>query len=324
MIDINALLSPQASVVHRTRRWLFEKRITVLDGQKYVLYRFGRPKLAKRLIDFLQLTAGRGVPTQRLVVAQSGCCSTLKHRGAWVAVTYEDGNTWNTAQVNQDQANSLARALAGLHSIESESSGFVFKSVFRPHDGGLSRLRSGCEEALSAADGLHEADKLVIRHWLAVAADSIGQGRIFRLVHGDFYGKNVVLCPDGVSICLIDYELAAYEYAGLELATGLVRFVSGKNARLRTGFLQTYLKECSESVRKEWKVNGAFFLICGFIRLAGLRVNRARILKRRGVQEEANQRILECGKYLSDALMLVQAQQNGVLDPEALLAVIKR
>jgi Ser/Thr protein kinase RdoA (MazF antagonist) len=324
MVSLATLLSPQAEIVHRTRRRFFEKRIVRHESGNYVLYRFASPGKTRRLAKLLIECEAAGVPMQRLLHDSSGWWSGLKHFGFWLVASYEQGETWNVTPVQAAQMASLAKALARLHSIESLSPGPIFKKrSFLRKKQPDKPWHAECLAVVRATAGLNDLQKQEMTAWLHASANVFAEPSAYQLVHGDLYAKNV-LVKDGQHVRLIDYELAAFEHAGFEFAGVLIRFTSGRNRKHRAEFLKTYLNECLPGVKEAWSRHAPEFLIYALLRLAWSRLRRAHILSRRGKIDDSIQLRQQLDRYVRGAYALVQALKAGLRDPEKLLVVYQR
>lgn len=317
-VHLHTLLSDSAELVHRTRRTLFEKRIVAVADRKHVLYRFAVPRHARRLADLLREAERLGVPMQRCEQVWAGWGDVLRHRGAWVAVSYEEGRTFTPAQLNEDAAGSLATALGRLHSIVGVRPGPLFG--YRPFARSLAgEVTADVTQALRYA-GSHAADeKAAMVRWLDANGAFLKGRTSFHLLHGDLLAKNVLLREDGDAVCLVDYELATFDHAGFELGAALLRFFGGRNRALIPAFLDRYLATCSEDVAADWEVHAPYFLVASALRLARTRVRRREMLLRRGESEAAKAQIPRIDSFSARAFALMRAHEGGARRPFEML-----
>src|SRR5690606_8731936 len=97
--------------------------------------------------------------------------------------------------------------------------------------------------------------------------------------HGDLYGANIIVDADH-SVGLIDYELLAYDLAGIELAATLLRPFCRNEGR-RRALLRAYLASCPAELRQAWKENSRDFIFAAAARLALARQDRVSHIARR-------------------------------------------
>lgn len=311
--SLDVLLSSPAAVERRTRRWLFEKRVVASGGERYVLYRFPTEAQAAALERFLVAGAEAGVPMQRFLGRTRGWRAAVRQRGYWLVSSYEPGEPL-IGRGSAQTLSALGRALAALHSLESERPGPLF-GIGLPWPGYAARLRWELSSVLRRGRAVIAAADCAA--WLSEHGGFVEGIDRFQLAHGDLYGKNVLVRERGGAVYLIDYELAAYQPAGLELAVALLRAFCGEDAALRRSLLEAYLAHCTPWVREAWDEHHAFFLIAAALRLAGSRQRRARILARRGLP--ADQPRDHAVRYLQWAERMVRAHRAGARGAEALL-----
>jgi Ser/Thr protein kinase RdoA (MazF antagonist) len=292
----------------------FYKRFVHLDGKRYVLHRFVSAHAAARLVWLLDQGSRHGVPLQTPVAWAQSPWEALKFGGFWVATDFLPGEAL-LGIGTPAQLSSLGAALARLHRIEGERPGALFR-LEAPWRTWLQRLRIELARGLavdaSDSNGVHA-------QWLGARDAFLGQLERYQLIHGDLYGANIVVTGDAISF--IDFELAAFEPAGLELAITLLRDFCGGRVALRMELLDAYLSNCSASVHAQWQAHCAFYLVAGALRLAHRRSLRARRLARRG--RDGNYAHLEALRYAAWARRMVDAERIGAASAQDLLQRIE-
>ncbi len=312
-VDLVTLLDPKSvGVVHQTVRKQLEKRIVVFNDEHYVLYRFPTRFRAWRFRRLLRLTDRTGVPFQKLVSCQTG---EAKDAGFWVVASYEEGDTWDLKRIQPDHLWRLAEALALLHRAESWWNGKLFKLerpsrwLFR------SRLMEECAPAIAACETL--------AGWAAENASVLRPRSMWQLVHGDLYDKNMLMRGDG-SICLLDYEFAAYELAGMELAAVLLRVVTGRLKPMRQEFVERYLAASSCRVQQDWNQHAPQYLVFSLMRIVGRSAQKLARTRATATAAHIERAELSMQKLLGDACSMAQAINQGERNVFDLLAAAGR
>lgn len=318
-LALDTLLSSEAELAHLTRRMFFEKRIVALADRKHVLYRFPVPWRARRLAALLQEAELRGIPMQRCEQVWAGWTEVLRNRGAWIAMTYEDGRAFAPANLNEGAAASLASALGALHSISARKDGPLF--TYRPFRSSFAEeVDLHLRQALQHAERHDPHEKAQIARWLEGHGAFLKDRRSFHLLHGDLISKNVLLREDGASVCLIDYELATFDHAGFELAAALLRFFGGRNRKLIPLFLDHYLATCSQDIARDWDAHAPYFLVASALRVARTRVRRRGLLRQRGETEAAEAQTRRIDDFAGRAFALMRAHEGGARFADEMLS----
>lgn len=312
-VDLPTLLDPNSvGVVHQTIRKQLEKRIVVFKDVHYVLYRFPTRFRAWRFRRLLRLAAETGVPFQKVVSCQAG---GGKEAGLWVVASYEEGDIWDVKRIQPDHVWCLAEALARLHRAQSCWNGKLFK-LERPSRWFFrSRLMEECAPAIAASETL--------AGWAAENASVLRPRSIWQLVHGDLYDKNMLMRSDG-SICLLDYEFAAYELAGMELAAVLLRVVTGRLKPMRPEFVERYLAASSHRVQQDWNQYAPQYLVFSLMRMAGRSAQKLARTRATATAAHVQRAELSMQKLLDDASRMAQAVGQGRRDVFELLAAAGR
>ena len=260
-LAIATLLSPLARVTHQRKRLMMSKAIVELEGQHYVLHRFRRRATFERFVKLIERISESGASIQRIAAVTATGDQQRRH-GYCVALTYVPGTPFG-AKSAVTGLKSFAQNLARLHSVEGPDNQALFAAArpTLPH-----------KEYLRANPDL-SADE---RHWISGSLERLNAIRPNNLTHGDLYAGNIISGADG-HVSLIDYELMAFERAGIELAIALLRSFC-RDAADRTLLLETYLKHCSSRVAQTWHTHFDDFLFAAAARLALQRKRRFRRL----------------------------------------------
>jgi len=257
MPTIQQLLSRKARVIHSTRRSYILKRIVEFTGQRHVLYRFQNRDSADRFAETLAAASANGALLQNPVAGPPGWIGTLIH-GHWLALSFADGDPIR-AKSDDPVFKSLGESLAGLHHVSSPQRESL---LYMP------KLLTPRAELGTAGTA-----------WLAESRARLEAIRDFRLTHGDLFAGNIIVTPDG-SVVLIDYELFAFDLAGVELAMVLLRDYCRRGSAAAS-LLDGYLSRCDDATRQLWREYWRDFLVAGAFRLAAHRERRGRTLARR-------------------------------------------
>lgn len=319
VLRLDRLLSSEAQVIHRTRRRLFEKRIVTLGERTHVLYRLPLPWQARRLAHLLREAQARGVAMQRVECVAARWLDLARYGGCWLVAGYEAGETLKIARFDDALVDSLAASLARLHSISARGHGPLLRLGARVRSL-MNAVEGDVHLALAQCEALAPQEQEAMRTWLGGRGERVWCREGFDLTHGDLLAKNILIRADGAGVCLIDYELAAFDRAGFEVAAALIRFFHGRNTRYRARFLERYLAECSATVREDWQAHAPYFLVAAALRMARSRERRRHALSSRGEQEAAGVQARRFDAYVKTAFSLMQAFEQGATDPEAMLA----
>ncbi|NCD22015.1 MAG: aminoglycoside phosphotransferase family protein [Spartobacteria bacterium] len=321
MARLDDLFGPDALTIHRVRRCLFEKRLVVVHGSKFVLYKFFSPWRTKKLATLLNQAQGMDIRVQRPLDAVLGLGEALHHGGFWLVTAYEHGETRDAKRLNADYAASLGRTLGRLHSIQSPTFGPLFAwrapwKTLRRH------VEAECGDVVATLGRDDPTEKTRLTAWMRSAAVVFDNRRLFNLVHGDVLQKNIILGRDVMEACLIDYELAAFELAGLELASVRTRFFHGESAKYAPAFTAAYFANCDKTITADWERFGCHYLVYANLRFAHRLLRRARVLERRGLTAESANRLGRARKFWRQAVALATAHAQGQSNPEALLTFV--
>jgi Ser/Thr protein kinase RdoA (MazF antagonist) len=256
-IPIDALFSPQAQITHQRSRLMMKKYIVELQGERYVIHRFRRQATFDSFIQLMEKASGAGASIQRIAAATRTAEEQRKH-GYCVALTYVPGSPFDERPPAAHLA-SFAQNLARLHSVEGPDNQALFAAAQPklPHNVFVKR-----NPDLSDAE----------RQWIAGSLERLSSIRANNLTHGDLYAANIIADADG-RVSLIDYELMAYEQAGIELAVALLRSFCRHEGHRRL-VLETYLSNCSPAVAQAWQTHSVDFLFAAAARLAVMRRRR--------------------------------------------------
>ncbi|MDI7865076.1 phosphotransferase [Rhizobiaceae bacterium n13] len=268
-IDIGTLLSPQAEVLYAKWRYNVRKRIVRLNGDTYVLCRFRNGRVLDHFEKTLMRIADGGVAVQP-VKARTRALGERLRFGHWIALGHVPGEPL-IKRIPRPSIASLARNLGRLHSLQ----GPQIQSLF-------SRQRPELPHLTYLANNDHLSEEN--RDWIRAGFTRLLQTKSTSLTHGDLFGSNVIRAKDQ-SVTLIDYELLAYEYAGVELAACLLRNYCRIKDHQQV-FLRAYLESCSPELRAAWEDHGRDFLFAGAARLALQRRQRARSIR---IRDQFNQ-----------------------------------
>lgn len=317
-MKLSRLLAADVTLVHRTRRDLFEKRIIRVDGDNFVLYRFPLSNRAKRLVNLLRTAEELGIPMQRLV--DPGDARFSWHApGYWLVTRFEPGNIWDEHPIDLRHAVNLAHALAGMHAIHADRYGRLFElgDAFSLKG----KVLAESMKAIRFAHVFTPQQKGEMERWVKQHASLLAPSNGYQLVHGDLSGKNLVAKEDG-TVCLIDYELIAYELAGLDLAHAFLNLFNGMREVHRAGFLAAYVERRGAEFQADWETNAAAYLVYALMRMACSRQRRARILAQRQGVDAAVEANRVYGIFLQNAYTLVQAEKEGIADPLSLFGLL--
>lgn len=260
-ITLPDLLSRRATVLHRTRRSYFEKRIVEFSGQQYVLYRFPSRAVARRFAGILAQASEAGAALQRIVARPARGLAGLRH-GRWLALSFVAGAQINGQSTEPVIFSSLGKTLAILHRQAAVRR--VALLYAPPLDVGFDVARQHAHPG---------------KRWLAESSKRLADLRAFRLVHSDLYAKNIIVTPENESV-LIDYELFAYDLPGIELAMLLLRHICRLEAK-RQVLLEAYLAHCDTETRELWETHWQDFLVAAALRISAHRDRRRNILQSR-------------------------------------------
>lgn len=254
------LLSSEVELLHQTKRPYVAKRVVQNNGQGYVLYRARRRENMLHFSAVLRRAVAAGVSLQ--VLAHD--CDTTHPAGHWLALKFASGRPLGSPRPGPRVFRSFGRVLASLHSQESDRASSLLRDqvASTPYARVLSRADLSSEE----------------RRWVAQSSERMYRITRFQLTHGDLHRQNI-LVNSNEQVCFIDYELFAFEPAGLELAMVLLREYC-RNPRNRQLLLENYLASCQEGIGDVWQTLCADLLFAGALRLAAQRDVRRRTLKK--------------------------------------------
>lgn len=256
-IAIATLLSPQARITHHRRRLMMSKSIVEWEGKHYVLHRFRRRATFKRFVKLIEQVSDSGASIQR-IAALTATDDQQRRHGYYVALDYVPGTPLG-GRTTEGTLVSFGQNLARLHSVEGPDNEALFAAA-RPKLPHGSYVRSNAD--LSAEE----------RKWIEASRGRLLSTRANNLTHGDLYAGNIIAGADG-RVSLIDYELMAFERAGIELAIALLRSFCRKAADRRL-LLKSYLADCSPALAQAWQSHFADFLFAAAARLASQRRSR--------------------------------------------------
>ncbi|WP_298397399.1 phosphotransferase [uncultured Azonexus sp.] len=257
------LLSPRATIIQVTRRASFEKRIVEFNDAKYVLYSFPNRQLARR---FTQILNNRDANTGLQRIAASSTSKLPGWLGSnWVALHYETGEQIPNKNIDPAIFSSLGQALARLHRLRNNTRAHLLIPPWHDVSGAYSSLMQTVEPAQAK--------------WLEDSQQRLGKITEFSLTHGDLHPKNIIVTPS-VQAVLIDYEFLAYDLAGIELGTLLLRPFC-RTEKNRTNLLQAYLANCDEITCQLWQTHWPDFLVAAAVRISAQRDRRHRIISQR-------------------------------------------
>jgi len=317
------LLSSASKILHRTVRWGFEKRIVESNGTRYVLYRFYTPWQARHLSTFLSDATGRNLLLQKMVYSFDDWRTALKNRGFWVVTDYIKGKAWAETVICRENATSLAKNLAGLHTIVTGRPGRLTGIKAKSPSGFIGKIRQSCQTAISFSKHQDDHHIKAIVLWMESEGHILDSLPEFQLTHGDLNGNNLIVMRDG-EVAFIDYELFTYGISGLELCAALIHLFCGDNRKYLDVFLDTYLKSCSFGLQLSWFKCGAQFLIFQLLIMAHGRIRRFRILKKRGQSVAAESCLQQFQRHMEDVHLMIGAFNSGQRNPQRLLAIAGR
>lgn len=262
--SISELLGGHADVLHSKWRFNMQKRIVQLNQHTYVLYRFRRKQTMEVFVDTLKRLEETGIAVQSICARTSTFGEYLRH-GHWIALSYLPGRPL-PRNANRDGLASLGQTMAKLNSLEGTPQRALFerRQPKLPH-----------EAYLASEPQLTEKQK----RWIRESLLRLREVPANQLTHGDLFGKNIIQNDDH-SIGLIDYELLAYDVAGIELAATLLRPFC-RNENRRRILLQAYLRSCPPQLKEAWDKYGRDLVFAAAARLALARQDRVRHVTRR-------------------------------------------
>ena len=260
--SLEMLLSSRATVLHQTRRPYIEKRVVELDGNGYVLHRFPSRAVLVEFEQTLCKARAEGTALQGVLLSTADIEDAP---GFWLVLNCLPGELMSRRRFDSKTLESLATNVASLHRVHA--------SQARP-------LLLRDMDQVPYHDFLDEHDlSLAERQWVAASAERFYGIDRFQLSHGDLHGRNILVGPDKQA-ALIDYELLAFEPAGLELATMLLRSYC-RSPQHRRVFLKAYVAKSRKADLAFWKAHAADLLLAASLRLTWLRRRRLSILLRR-------------------------------------------
>lgn len=258
--SLGQLLSAEVTLLHETRRSYMAKRVVKSEGKGYVLYCVPQRERMLRFETALRQAAAAGVRMQGLVHESHVADAS----GNWLALRFAHGEPLGRSRPGPRVYQSLGRMLARLHSQESD------------HAVSLLRGRTDATEYARVLDRVDlSGDE---RRWVGQSAERLYRIGRFQLAHGDLHRQNILVSPNE-QISLIDYELFAFEPAGLELAMVLLREYC-RRPENRQLLLNNYLATSREGIRELWQEFYADLLFAAALRLAAQRDARTRVLQR--------------------------------------------
>ena len=89
-VDMAALLSPRAEILHTKRRFNLQKRIVRLSDDTFVMYRFSRKGMLERFEGTLRQVAAAGVSIQP-IEARTSTFGEYMRFGHWIALGHVPG-----------------------------------------------------------------------------------------------------------------------------------------------------------------------------------------------------------------------------------------
>lgn len=256
-IAIATLLSPQARITHHRKRLMMSKSIVEWEGRNYVLHRFRCRATFKRFVKLIEQVSDSGASIQR-IAALTATDDQQRRHGYCVALDYVPG-TLLGGRTTVETLVSFGQNLARLHSVEGPDNEALFAAA-RPRLPHRAHVRANAD--LSADE----------RTWIEAIHARLQATRANNLTHGDLYAGNIIAGADG-RVSLIDYELMAFERAGIELAIALLRSFC-RHADDRRLLLETYLAHCSPALAQAWHGTFADFHFAAAARLASQRRSR--------------------------------------------------
>ncbi|MGV3550143.1 aminoglycoside phosphotransferase family protein [Rhizobium sp.] len=236
---------------------MMSKSIVEVDGRQYVLHRFRRHATFDRFLKLMQRISDSGASIQR--IAAAAVTEDLQRRhGYCVALVFVPGTPFDRKSTAAGLA-SFAQNLARLHSVEGPENQPLFAAA-RP--------------TLPYRDYLKSNPDLTSneRKWILGSHARMRSITANNLTHGDLYAANIIAGTDG-RVSLIDYELMAFERAGIELSVALLRSFC-RHAQDRRLLLSTYLEHCSPTLAQAWQTHFTDFLFAAAARLASQRRRR--------------------------------------------------
>lgn len=257
------LMGDDVTVIHRTKRPYFEKRLVEREGERYVMYRFAQRAQMELLAA--TLTAARSAGAVLQSVQSMTNVREEAQLGNWLTLSCLPGHLMTRDRFTSNAAASLGQTLARLHSLRGER----WHSLFRRHKPGLPYYRFLQKVPLNSSES----------RWAEDSERKIRRIHGFNLAHGDLHSKNMLVGPDD-KVALIDYELFAYEPLGLELATALLQPFC-RSEKHRSYFLEAYLAASNAELRSVWADHAHALLFGAAIRSYDMRMRRIRFLKLR-------------------------------------------
>jgi Ser/Thr protein kinase RdoA (MazF antagonist) len=293
-IEIGTLLSPEARIIHQRNRLTVSKRIVVHGRNRYVLQRFRRRATFERFILLMQQMAEAGASVQR-IVAHTDTAELQRRHGYWVALDFVRGQPLRPKAAPRTVI-SFGRCLARLHSIEGPESQplFVAHRPTLPHAAYLRAMTLSPEE----------------RAWIRDSGERLRRVPANHLTHGDVYGENVIVARD-LSVALIDYELMAFERAGIELAITLLRPFCRRTPD-RSLLVRTYLAQCGAANAEAWRLHATDFLFAAAARLSLQRRWRRWGLLLTDSLLKARVRLIPFGKAGAERSMRINASKKRI------------
>lgn len=263
-LRIGDLLAGNVTVLHTKWRFSLQKRIVEYRDERYVLYRFRWKSSMARFERAIRRLHQAGIPVQSVRARTSSLAEYLRY-GNCVALSYLPGKPI-AGRKNRPALASLGRVLASLNSLKGPPRRSLFKleRPVLPHRAFLDR-----QETLDDSQ----------RSWLRRSMARLSGLPATQLTHGDLFGANIIQNDDN-SVGLIDYELMAYDLAGIELAATFLRPFSRSQAQRRV-LLDAYLASCPPELCEAWARFDRDFVFAAAARLAMARQDRILHVSRR-------------------------------------------
>lgn len=314
--------APDVVVEHRKRWYWFmpEKRIVRRGDLRWVLERSWWPWQTGRLARMLDKLQHTGAAGQTVALRGKGLTDYLACRGSALALTYEPGVPLARCRMQTWHAEALGRLLAQWHRVEADRAGWALSGWPWPVQGDHGPgVWATAWRTIQTAEGMTDTAREALRAFLKECEPWLKTHQRFQLTHGDAHAKNFLVDEITRRICLIDPELAAYDFAGLEVAYVLVEVMQGNRREYHDTWLDAYLAHCTPAVRDDWMNHGGAYLVLHHLRRAARRT--ASILRRQRLGLPLNTLRFETLRqhHFQTAVRLASAWLSGNQEPLLML-----
>lgn len=197
-----------------------------------------RPE-AERLVEVLKITRGHGLPVPRLLYAEFSESHFRAHGFGAIVEAYIPGGHREAGEASPEELVNLARALARLHEVQSDTWGDPLKprrSAF--FDSAI--VPSIEQRAAALVESVEEfgtADRKQVLGFVKGYRKGWDGGPPFSLIHDKIKTGSVIFAP-GDETFLIDLQSAQFGTPGRDLVAALDAFCKG--VKQQQDFKQAY------------------------------------------------------------------------------------